>query len=118
MDDVVALGDRSQSGSGLGAGRRGRAEGPADLIAASAGLFAVVDEDKQVLSAGCTGHDTLDLSADHGVVTNSVYTRHERLVAELGSGSGRMLDDPAEPILLGLTLGVDVYLLIRVAVST
>ena len=113
MDDVVALGDRGQSGSGLGAGRRGRAEGPADLIAAGAGLFAVVDEDQHVLSAGRTVHYTLDLAADHGVVTNGVYTRHARLVAELGTGIDRMLDDPAEPILLGLALGVDVYLLIQ-----
>lgn len=113
MDDVVALGDRGQSGSGLGAGRRGRAEGPADLIAAGAGLFAVVDEDQHVLSTGRTVHDSLDLAADHGVVTNGVYTRHARLVAELGTGIDRMLDDPAEPILLGLAPGVDVYLLIQ-----
>jgi hypothetical protein len=76
VDDVVTLGDQGQSGSGLGAGRRGRAEGPAYLIAAGAGLFAVVDEDQHVLSAGRAVHDTLDLASDHGGVTNGVHTRH------------------------------------------
>lgn len=113
MDDVVALGDRSQSGSGLGAGRRGRAEGPADLIAASAGLFAVVDEDQHVLSAGRTLHDTLDLAADHGVVTNSVYYTSRAPCSGARFRHRSMLDDSAEPILLGLALGVDVYLLIQ-----